>query len=117
MKLTRYLTAAALVAGLGACSATPASQVQTIATMEQALTVADDALLVYFALPVCGAAGASSICKTTAIEANAKTASASAVQVLSAAMTSAQAGTAVDLTAANAALAALQTIVASVPKL
>lgn len=103
------LVGAALLTLVG-CAANTMSA--TIAAMESGLTAADDAALDYLQLPVCTGTNGP-LCGDPTIRANIKTAAGKAYALIKQAEVSNAAGTTPDLTAAETALSAYQTIIAS----
>jgi len=113
MKLTRYLTTAALVAGLGACSASPAVSIAATGT---GLAAAQNIALKYVTLPVCPTGKSTmpdgTFCQDTTITANIKKASADATSGYDAAALNPTSATAALAAAALATLTAITTTVA-----
>jgi hypothetical protein len=113
---TPFLVAAGLVASafftLQGC--TTASVQGSIASLEIGLTTAETAATVYAGLPLCGSQGATQVCASQSILAQIKTADDAAYSAIKSAEAIAAAGGNPNLTAAEAALTALQTLIPAI---
>lgn len=87
-----------------------------VAAAEAAIAAAGQVALPYMALPPCGGAGAPALCSSATIKANIKTAYDGAYTAATTAQGNADAGQPVDTVALNAAVSALETAVAALPK-
>lgn len=115
----KNIMAVAALAALVQCasqSGTPASGKAAVVAAEAAITASGQLAIGYMTLPVCGAPGAPALCASPSVKANIKTAFDNAYTAVTTAQTAADAGQSVDTVALNAAIAALQSTVASLPK-
>jgi pyrimidine deaminase RibD-like protein len=103
--------------GLLLLTACPGSTVKAqVAALESGLTAAEKIADAYVKLPRCGSAGATSICSDPIKVSQIGQADNTAFAAVDAARISAEAGGTPDLTAATAAMAALNALVVTLPK-
>lgn len=119
IKIGNALCVLSLVLGVAAgCAATgtPRSAMASVVAAETAIAAAGQVAMGYMTLPVCGAPGAPALCAAPSVKANIKTAFDNAYGAVTTAQADADAGKPVDTVALNAAIAALQSTVAALPK-